>query len=132
MGFDKEFVWGAATSSYQIEGAAYEDGKGLSIWDVYCTQSGRVFEGHHGDIACDHYHRYKEDVQLMKEMGIKAYRFSIAWARIFPNGIGEVNEKGLAFYDTLVDELVEAGIEPYVTLFHWDLPYELQDRKSVV
>ena len=128
MGFNKDFVWGVATSAYQIEGAAYEEGKGLSIWDVYCTQPGRVFEGHHGEVACDHYHCYKEDVQLMKEMGIKAYRFSISWPRVLPKGVGEVNEVGLAFYDKLVDELVEAGIEPYVTLFHWDLPYELHKK----
>lgn len=128
MSFNKDFVWGVATSSYQIEGAAYEDGKGLSIWDVYCTQPGRVYEGHNGDVACDHYHRYKEDVKMMKEMGIKAYRFSISWPRVLPNGIGEVNELGLAFYDNLVDELIEAGIEPYVTLFHWDLPYELHKK----
>ena len=125
MGFNKDFTWGVATASYQIEGAAYEDGKGLSIWDVFCTQPGKVFEGHTGDVACDHYHRVEEDVALMKELGIKAYRFSISWPRIMPTGRGEVNEKGLAFYDKLVDCLVAAGIEPYVTLFHWDLPYEL-------
>ena len=128
MSFPKDFAWGVATSAYQIEGAAYEDGKGLSIWDVYCTQPGRVYEGHTGEVACDHYHRYLEDVKLMKEMWIKAYRFSISWPRVLPKGIGEVNEKGLAFYDKLVDALVEAGITPYVTLFHWDLPYELHKR----
>lgn len=128
MSFPKDFAWGVATSAYQIEGAAYEDGKGLSIWDVYCTQPGRVYEGHTGEVACDHYHRYLEDVKLMKEMGIKAYRFSISWPRVLPKGIGEVNEKGLAFYDKLVEALVEAGITPYVTLFHWDLPYELHKR----
>lgn len=128
MGFKEDFVWGVATSSYQIEGAAYEDGKGLSIWDVYCTQPGKVYEGHTGEVACDHYHRYKEDVQLMKEMGIKAYRFSISWPRVLPDGIGKINEAGLDFYDRLVDELVAAGIEPYVTLFHWDFPYELHKK----
>lgn len=128
MAFNKDFVWGAATAAYQIEGAAFEDGKGLSIWDVYSRQPGKVHEGHTGDIACDHYHRYKEDVNIMKEIGIKAYRFSIAWSRILPNGIGEVNEKGLAFYSDLIDTLIEAGITPYITLYHWDLPYELYKK----
>ncbi|ONI37925.1 beta-glucosidase [Candidatus Epulonipiscium fishelsonii] len=125
---NKSFVWGVATSSYQIEGAAYEDGKGLSIWDIYCTQPDKIFEGHSGDIACNHYHLYKEDISLMKQMGIKAYRFSISWPRVLPNGVGEVNQKGLQFYLNLVNELLEAGIEPYVTLFHWDLPYELHKK----
>lgn len=125
MSFKKDFVWGAATASYQIEGAWNEDGKGLSIWDVFCHGSGKVFENHTGDVACDHYHRYKEDVKLMKELGIKAYRFSLSWPRIFPNGIGEVNPKGVEFYSNLIDELLANGIEPYITLFHWDYPYEL-------
>lgn len=125
MAFKKEFVWGAATASYQVEGAAYEDGKGLQIWDVFCKDSGKVYEGHSGDVACDQYHRYKEDVKLMKEMGLKAYRFSISWARLIPDGIGEINEKGIAYYNNLIDELLANGIEPYVTLYHWDLPYAL-------
>lgn len=125
MGFRKDFAWGAATASYQIEGAAFEDGRGLSVWDICSHQDGFTKDGHHGDIACDHYHRYKEDVRLMKQIGLKAYRFSISWSRILPNGTGKINESGLAFYDNLVDELIANGIEPYVTLFHWDYPNEL-------
>ena len=125
MGFDKNFVWGSATASYQIEGAWNEDGRGLSLWDVFCHEKGNVDEGHTGDIACDHYHRFREDVRLMKELGIKAYRFSISWTRIFPKGVGEINEAGVRFYSELLDELVKNGIEPYITLFHWDYPYEL-------
>ncbi len=128
MSFPKEFIWGAATSAYQIEGAAYEDGKGLSIWDVFCKEPGRVFKGHSGDIACDHYHKMKEDIKMMAEMGIKAYRFSICWPRVIPNGIGTVNEKGLQFYLDLVDELIKYDITPFATLFHWDYPYELQKK----
>lgn len=128
MTFDKSFVWGAATAAYQIEGAYKDDGKGLSIWDVFCTQEGRIFQGQTGNIACDHYHHYKEDVQLMREMGLKAYRFSISWPRVLPDGTGRINEKGLDFYDKLVNELIANGIEPYVTLYHWDYPYELQKK----
>lgn len=128
MAFRKDFVWGAATSAYQIEGGTGEDGKGLDIWDVYCKEPGKVYEGHSGDIACDHYHRYKEDVQIMKEMGLKAYRFSINWSRILPEGTGKVNEKGIDFYNRLIDELLDAGIEPYITLYHWELPYEIYKR----
>jgi len=104
---------GAATAAYQIEGAAFEDGKGLSVWDNGCMRDGFVKDGDNGNIACDHYHRYKEDVQLMKKMGLKAYRMSISWTRILPNGIGKINEKGLEFYDNLVDELLNNGIVPY-------------------
>lgn len=125
--FPEGFVWGSATSSYQVEGAVKEDGRGESIWDRYCAIPGNVRGGDTGEIACDHYHRFREDVALMKEMGMKAYRFSIAWPRIFPEGKGEVNEKGVEFYSQLVDELLAAGIEPYVTLYHWDLPQALQD-----
>ncbi len=125
MGFQKDFAWGAATSAYQIEGAAEEDGKGRNIWDVYTREPGKVYEGHTGDIACDHYHRFREDVAIMKEMGLKAYRFSINWARVLPEGKGKVNEAGIAFYDQLIDALLEAGIEPYITLYHWELPYAL-------
>ena len=128
MAFNKDFVWGAATSAYQIEGAAFEDGKGPSIWDVYAHQPGKIVDGLDGDTACDHYHRFAEDVKLMAELGIKGYRFSISWPRIFPQGIGAVNEKGLDFYEHLVDLLLENGIEPYVTLYHWDLPYALFQR----
>lgn len=128
MGFRKDFVWGVATASYQVEGAAYEDGKGLNIWDVFCKEPGHVFEEHTGDVSCDQYHHYKEDIAMMKEMGVKAYRFSLSWARIMPNGYGEVNEKGIDYYNSLINELLANGIEPYITLYHWDLPYELQKR----
>jgi beta-glucosidase len=125
--FPREFEWGAATASYQIEGATRDDGRGVSIWDVYCQQPGRVENGDSGDVACDHYHRYLEDVGWMKKLGLQSYRFSIAWPRIQPFGTGEPNPKGLAFYDRLVDALLEAGIRPCVTLYHWDLPQSLQD-----
>lgn len=128
MGFQKDFMWGAATSAYQIEGAADEDGKGQNIWDVYTREPERICGGHTGEIACDHYHRFREDVAHMKEMGLKAYRFSVNWARILPEGIGKVNEKGIRFYSDLIDALLEAGIEPYITLYHWDLPYELYQK----
>lgn len=123
-----QFVWGAATSSYQIEGAYQEDGKGLNIWDVYTKEPGKIYGGHTGDIACDHYHWYEQDVALMKEIGLKAYRFSINWARILPNGIGEVNQKGIDFYKKLIEKLKEAQIEPYITLYHWELPYALYQQ----
>lgn len=126
--FPQNFVWGAATAAYQVEGAAFEDGKGLHIWDVFCREKGRVAGGDTGDVACDHYHRFKEDVAIMKEMGLKAYRFSLSWSRILPDGTGRVNEKGVEFYSRLIDELLAAGIKPYVTLFHWDYPYELYKR----
>ena len=128
MGFRDDFVWGAATASYQIEGAAYKDGKGLNIWDVFCRDPGKVYGDHNGDVACNHYELYKEDVQQMKAMGLKAYRFSISWPRIMPEGKGKINPKGIEFYSNLIDELLAAGIEPYVTLFHWDYPYELYIR----
>ena len=125
MGFREDFVWGVASSSYQIEGAFDEDNRGLSLWDMFCKEPGRIVDGSSGDTACDHYHRYKEDITIIKELGIKAYRFSIAWPRIIPDGDGKVNEKGLDFYERLVDSLLEAGITPYATLFHWDYPYDL-------
>ncbi|MDO4306584.1 MAG: GH1 family beta-glucosidase [Eubacteriales bacterium] len=125
--FPKDFVWGTATASYQIEGAVREDGRGESIWDRYCSIPGNVRRNDTGEVACDHYHRYKEDVALMKQLGMKAYRFSVAWTRILPKGRGEINEKGIRFYSDLVDELLSAGIEPYITLYHWDLPQALQD-----
>ena len=128
MGFSKDFAWGVATASYQVEGGWNEDGKGLSIWDVFTHEPGIVEDGSNGDVACDHYHLFREDVRLMAEMGIKAYRFSLSWARIFPDGIGRINEKGVQFYSDIIDELLENGIEPYVTLFHWDLPYELHKK----
>lgn len=126
--FPEGFVWGAASSAYQIEGAAAEDGRGPSVWDAFCAKSGAVFRGHTGAVACDHYHKYIEDVGLMKALGLHAYRFSVSWPRVMPEGVGRVNEAGLAFYDRLVDELVAAGIRPWVTLFHWDFPEALQGR----
>ncbi|MFP4144093.1 MAG: GH1 family beta-glucosidase [Phycisphaeraceae bacterium] len=123
--FPDNFVWGSATASYQVEGAYDEDGRGMSIWDHFVRWPGKVFRGRTGDVACDHYHRYQEDVALMKQIGLKAYRLSIAWPRILPEGTGKVNEKGLAFYDRLVDELLEAGVQPWATLYHWDLPLAL-------
>ena len=125
MGFREDFAWGTATSSYQIEGAVKGEGKGEHIWDVYTKEPGHVFEDHTGETACDHYHRYPEDVKIMKEMGLKAYRFSIDWTRVLPDGYGRVNEKGIAFYNALIDELLDNGIEPYITLYHWELPYEI-------
>jgi beta-glucosidase len=125
MGFKKDFVWGTATASYQIEGGVYDGGRGWTVWDEFCRIPGKVFSGHNGDVATDHYHRFEEDVMLMKELGQKAYRFSIAWSRIYPEGFGKVNPEGLDFYNKLVDLLLENDIEPYVTLFHWDLPYGL-------
>ena len=128
MSFPKGFVWGAAAAAYQIEGAARDDGKGLSVWDMFCKRPGSVKNGDTGDIACDHYYRYKEDVGLMKEIGLKAYRMSLSWPRIIPDGFVQVNEKGFVFYDRLVDELLSCGITLYITLFHWDYPYELYKR----
>ena len=112
MGFGKEFVWGAATSAYQIEGAALEGGKGKHIWDVYTENPGRVFDNHTGKVACDHYHRFREDVKLMKSIGLKAYRFSIDWSRVIPEGFGKVNEEGIVFYNQLIEHLLENEIEP--------------------
>ena len=126
--FPQEFVWGCATAAYQIEGAWDEDGKGESIWDRFCHTTDKVRDGDTGDVACDHYHRYREDVALMKELGLHSYRFSISWPRIFPEGKGPVNQAGLDFYSRLVDELLEAGITPFPTLYHWDLPQSLQDE----
>ncbi|HWX58129.1 GH1 family beta-glucosidase [Bradyrhizobium sp.] len=126
--FPKDFLWGTATSAYQIEGAASEDGRGPSIWDTFAHAEGNIGDRSNGDVACDHYHRYKDDVGLIRELGAKAYRFSIAWPRVFPDGTGTPNPKGLDFYDRLVDELLRSGIEPYATLYHWDLPQALQDR----
>ncbi len=126
--FPRDFIWGAATASYQIEGAWDQDGKGESIWDRFSHTPDKVFNGDTGDVACDHYHRWRDDVALMKELSLKAYRFSIAWPRILPLGSGDVNQAGIDFYSQLVDALLEAGIVPYVTLYHWDLPQALQDQ----
>jgi beta-glucosidase len=125
MAFPENFTWGVAAAAYQIEGAAAEDGKGPSVWDQFCRQPGKVLDGHTGDSACDHYHRYREDVGIMKDIGARAYRFSISWPRVIPAGTGAVNAKGLDFYEKLVDELLAAGIQPWATLFHWDYPHEL-------
>ena len=126
--FPPAFLWGAATSSYQIEGATHEDGRGPSIWDQFAATPGAVYQGHTGDIAADHYHRMQEDVNLMADMGLGAYRFSIAWPRILPSGTGEVNTRGLDFYDRLVDALLARGIAPAATLYHWDLPLPLHEQ----
>ena len=126
--FPAGFHWGTATSAYQVEGAWNEDGKGLSIWDTFAHTAGNIRDGSTGDVANDHYHRYREDVALMKSIGATAYRFSISWPRIFPDGTGQSNQKGLDFYNRLVDELLAADIEPFATLYHWDLPQTLQDE----
>ncbi len=125
MSFPKDFIWGGATASYQIEGAYNQDGKGLSVWDMMCRKENAIWNNQNGDITCDHYNRYKEDVSLMKKIGLKAYRFSISWPRVIPAGTGKVNVAGLDFYSCLVDELLKNDIEPFITLFHWDYPYEL-------
>lgn len=126
--FPKGFLWGSATAAYQVEGAVKEDGRGATIWDTFSRTPGKTVGGATGDIATDHYHRYKEDVGLMKALGVKTYRFSIAWSRVFPEGAGKPNPKGLDFYNRLVDELLKNGIEPFATLYHWDLPQTLQDK----
>ncbi|GAA1144602.1 GH1 family beta-glucosidase [Streptomyces javensis] len=126
--FPHDFLWGTATSAYQVEGAVAEDGRSPSIWDTFSHTPGKVAGDDHGDVACDHYHRWRQDIGLMKRLGTNAYRLSIAWPRVVPGGDGPVNAKGLAFYDELIDGLLEAGITPSVTLYHWDLPQVLQDR----
>ncbi|MFN2520775.1 MAG: GH1 family beta-glucosidase [Candidatus Limnocylindria bacterium] len=126
--FPPEFLWGVATSSYQVEGAVDVDGRGESIWDRFSHTPGRIKDGSNGDVACDHYRRYADDVALMGDLGAGAYRFSIAWPRVVPSGSGAVNSRGLAFYDRLVDSLLEQGITPMATLYHWDLPQALEDR----
>ena len=126
--FPFDFVWGAATAAYQVEGAATEDGRGESIWDRFSATPGKVVNGHTGAVACDTYHRYAEDIGLMRSLGIGAFRLSVAWPRILPEGRGRVNQAGLDFYDRLVDDLLANGLDPYVTLYHWDLPQVLEDR----
>src|SRR4029450_8430603 len=126
--FPDGFRWGAATASYQIEGAAHEGGRGESVWDRFAATPGKVRNGDSGEIACDFYHRYREDIALMKELGLDAFRFSIAWPRVLPEGGGGVHPQGLASYDRLVDALLEHEIEPFATLFHWDTPQALEDE----
>jgi beta-glucosidase len=126
--FPADFVWGVATSAYQIEGAATEDGRGESIWDRFAATAGKIADGSSGAVACDHYHRYREDIGLISELGLRAYRFSVAWPRVMPTGRGAINQHGLDFYDRLVDGLLRAGIEPTATLYHWDLPQALEDQ----
>ena len=126
--FPQDFIWGTATASYQVEGAVHEDGRGPSIWDTFSHTPGKTFQGQTADVADDFYHRYKEDIALMQRLGVKGFRFSIAWPRVFPEGTGTPNPKGLDFYKRLADALREAGIEPFCTLFHWDLPQALQDK----
>jgi len=126
--FPPDFAWGVATSAFQIEGAAFEDGKGESIWDRFCRQPGAIADGSNGDVACDHYHRLDADLDLIAGLGVDLYRFSISWPRVQPEGEGAWNEKGLAFYDRLVDGLLERGLAPHLTLNHWDLPQALQDK----
>ena len=128
LAFPADFLWGAATASYQIEGATREDGRGPSIWDTFSRTPGKVRNGDTGDRAADHYHRYREDVQLMAELGLRAYRFSVAWPRVQPHGRGPADQRGLDFYKRLVDRLLELGIEPWLTLYHWDLPQALEDQ----
>src|SRR5689334_19129061 len=126
--FPEGFMWGAATSAYQIEGAWNVDGKGESIWDRFSHNKYNIQTGENGDVACDHYNRLEDDVQMMKSLGLKVYRFSISWPRVLPDGVGKVNQKGLDFYGRLVDLLLAAGITPFITLHHWDFPQALQDK----
>ncbi|WP_070042967.1 GH1 family beta-glucosidase [Robinsoniella peoriensis] len=128
MGFRDDFLWGTATAAYQVEGAAKAGGRGYTVWDDFCARPGKVYDGHNGEEACDHYRRFREDVDLMAELGIKSYRFSIAWSRILPDGTGKVNEEGIRFYRELMEALLEKNIKPCVTLFHWDLPFALYIR----
>ena len=130
--FPENFIWGSATASYQIEGAAFDDGKGLSVWDMMCRWEGKIKNNDTGDVACDFYHKYKEDIALMKELGMQAFRFSVSWPRVLPDGIGKINQKGLDFYDKVVDELLNKNIEPFITLFHWDYPYELYRKGDLL
>ena len=126
--FDKNFIWGTATAAYQIEGSWNADGKGESIWDRFCHTPGNIDRNETGDVACDHYHRWEEDFDILKEYNIRNYRFSIAWTRILPNGTGDINQSGIGFYNRLIDGLLARGIEPWVTMYHWDLPQTLQDK----
>ena len=128
MAYPKDFTWGVATAAFQVEGASKEDGRGPSIWDTFCDTPGKVANGDTGEVACDHYHRYLDDIQIMKEIGVKSYRLSLAWPRLFPKGDTVREERGFAFYDNLINALIAADIEPLVTLYHWDLPQPLEDK----
>ena len=128
MSLKKDFLWGAATAAYQIEGAAQQDGRGDSVWDIFCQEEGTILNGESGKVACDHYHRFREDVEWMAELGLRAYRFSISWSRLIPDGVGAVNPKGVEFYNQLIDTLLAKNIMPCVTLFHWDYPQALENR----
>ncbi|MCL2342583.1 MAG: GH1 family beta-glucosidase [Firmicutes bacterium] len=128
MGFREDMVWGTATASFQIEGGAASSERGFTVWDDFCARPGKIADGSDGTVACDHYHRWREDISLMRELGYSAYRLSLSWARLFPEGAGSLNQEGAAFYDALFDALLQNGITPYVTLFHWDLPYALYQR----
>lgn len=128
MSFPESFTWGVASAAYQVEGAAKQDGRGPSVWDTFCATPGKVFDGHTGEVACDSYHRVDEDTRLIGDLGANGYRFSISWSRLFPNGNGTPNEAGFAYYDRLIDALLARGIEPWITLYHWDLPQALQDQ----
>ncbi|MEG1887415.1 MAG: GH1 family beta-glucosidase, partial [Oscillospiraceae bacterium] len=125
MGFNKNFVWGTATASYQIEGGAFEDGRGLCVWDQFAATPGKIEDGQTGEVACDSYHKFHEDLDILKTIGVNAYRFSLSWPRLLPNGIGQMNQKGFDYYDRMIDSLLENNITPYITLFHWDFPLEL-------
>lgn len=127
-GFSNDFLWGAVSAAHQVEGAYNEDGKGMGIWDAMTQEPSRIAHGENGNIACDHYHHYKEDVAIMKSIGLKSYRFSISWPRVLPEGTGKINEAGLTFYKNLVNELLDAGIEPMITLYHWNLPMALYEK----
>jgi len=126
--FSENFLWGAASSAYQVEGAWNVDGKGVSNWDEFVRIPGKTFKGTTGDVAVDHYNRYKEDIALMAELGLKTYRFSVSWPRIYPKGKGEINQKGIVFYNQIIDELLKHSIEPILTIYHWDLPQALQNE----
>jgi beta-glucosidase len=126
--FGKDFLWGVATAAYQIEGAIYKDGKGLSIWDMFTHKPKAIYKDQNGDIACDFYHRYESDIQLVKKLGFDVFRFSIAWSRILPKGTGRVNQKGIEFYHKVIDTCIANGVQPWITLYHWDLPQALQEQ----
>lgn len=128
--FGNDFKWGVSTAAYQIEGGYNADGKGASIWDIFSNKKGKTYLGHNGNVACDFYHRYAQDIALMSQLNIPNFRFSLSWSRIFPYGIGASNPKGVDFYNKVINFCLELGIEPWVTLYHWDLPYELEKKAA--